>query len=143
MASTQQYLEEIAATGRPTPRANGGRVLDLRISLYDGGHTGITAKGATGLALNSDRELAEAFKEVVFLARRRMDDQFGLQPPRRYAVDDRVAAHHARSHPAIGPATVIKATGAGGVYTRVRWDDDGTAETVHHHHIRPLASPSA
>ena len=78
MPTTDEYLDDIAWTAQPTPQSEGGRVLTLKLSLYkptEPGrlpHTGLSAKGCTGLAMDSDAHLLSSIERVIELVRSRM-----------------------------------------------------------------------
>jgi hypothetical protein len=57
----------IAATAQPTPRALGGRVLNIDIPLYPAGHCGIKVPGSpkASMMLNDDRELIEQIALII------------------------------------------------------------------------------
>lgn len=72
MPTTDEYLKQIAATAEPTPRSQGGLRLNVTISLYAKGHAGLDAKGATGIPMNDDDELARCLAALVAKLRARM-----------------------------------------------------------------------
>jgi hypothetical protein len=70
--TTDEYLKQIAATAEPTPRSQGGLRLKVTISLYAKGHAALDAKGATGIPMNDDDELARCLAALVAKLRARM-----------------------------------------------------------------------
>jgi hypothetical protein len=70
--TTDDYLEAIADTAEPTPRSAGGLRVSLMISVYAQGHSGLDAKGATGLPMNDDAELARCLATLIAKLRSRM-----------------------------------------------------------------------
>jgi hypothetical protein len=71
MPSTDDYLDRMADGAQPTPRAQGGRVLTLKISLYKPGHAGLDAPGVP-LMTNDDAELLRFLELLIAKVRARM-----------------------------------------------------------------------
>jgi hypothetical protein len=71
LPTTDAYLDEVVATAKPTPRSLGGLRLQLTVSLYAKGHSGLDAPG-TGVPFNNDEELMRSIEAVVSKLRARM-----------------------------------------------------------------------